>query len=270
MPEVRPVKIAHDELQAFREQGFVRLGPVAPVHVIEELCRRIDEIMMGEVVYPNMLMQLCPSAGRPESFEQTRTFKGRSLNYRKIQDLEQDPLFLDYLSSPLFRDICLRIIGRRVSIYRAMFFNKPAEQGVTINWHADGVGDWADDWDLDIPPAFSLWTALDASRMENGCLRIIPGSHIRRLASRNSRPSTSEIEAQVPPAERLHLEMEAGEVVLLDNRTLHTSGTNRTDCPRRAFSVCYIDSATRDTTTGRQFPRLFPNYRPSKFDAKAR
>ena len=30
----------------------------------------------------------------------------------------------------------------------------------------------------------------------------------------------------------------------------------------RAFSVCYIDAATRQKTTGHAFPRVFPTYQP--------
>ena len=41
---------------------------------------------------------------------------------------------------PIGRDA--KIVGDEISIFRAMFFNKPAEQGVTIDWHQDGAGGW--------------------------------------------------------------------------------------------------------------------------------
>ena len=56
--------------------------------------------------------------------------------------------------------------------------------------------------------------------------------------------------------------MEKGEVVLLHNWTLHRSETNSTNRPRRAFSVCYIDAATRQRDNGRAFPQIFPEYVP--------
>ena len=127
--------LTDDELATFHEQGYVRLGKVAPDEEIEALCQRIDDIMLGKIRYDNMLMQLCPSAGHPELSKQTKEFKGSTLKYRKIQDLDQDPLFLPYIRHPLFRDITQKIIGEKVSAFRTMFFNKPAEQGVVINWH---------------------------------------------------------------------------------------------------------------------------------------
>ena len=54
------------------------------------------------------------------------------------------------------------------------------------------------------------------------------------------------------------IETEAGEVLLLHNWLLHRLSVNVTGSPRRAFSVCYMEQATR--STGRE------TYRPL-FDA---
>ena len=123
---IHPPVLSDAELAAYHEHGYVRLGKVAPDEEIEALCRRIDDIMLGKIRYDNMLMQLCPSAGKPELSKQTKVFKGSTLKYRKVQDLEQDPLFLPYIQHPLFRDITRKIIGEEVSAFRTMFFNKPA------------------------------------------------------------------------------------------------------------------------------------------------
>ena len=246
------------ELGRFHERGYVRLGHVAPREEIDALCRRIDRIMLGEVRYDRMLMQLCPSAGKPELSRSSREFKESSLKYRKIQDLEQDPLFLDYIQKPLFRDLTARIVAPEVSVFRAMFFNKPAEQGVTINWHQDGAGGWH----LSIPPKVTVWTALDDTCVANGCLQIIPGSHHTMIPETGDQLSAEERALHAPDEKRLYLEMDKGEVVLLHNWTLHRSETNNTNRPRRAFSVCYIDAATRQKTTGCAYPRVFPTYQP--------
>ena len=246
------------EVDQFHQQGYVRFGHVASREEIDALCQRIDQIMLGEVRYDDMLMQLCPSAGNPDLSRQTKEFKGSTLKYRKIQDLEQDPLFLGYLQKPLFRDLTAKIVGAEVSIFRAMFFNKPAEQGVMINWHQDGAGGWQ----LSIPPKVTVWTALDDTCVANGCLQIIPSSHHSMIPETGDQLSDDERALHAPDERRLYLEMEKGEVVLLHNWTLHRSETNSTNRPRRAFSVCYIDAATRQKTSGRAFPRVFPTYQP--------
>ena len=258
MTHLHAPTLSRDELTTYHEQGYVRLGHVAPADEIDALRTRIDQIMLGEIRYDNMLMQLCPSAGELEKSRQTKEFKGSTLKYRKIQDLEQDPLFLVYMQKALFRDLTAKIIGEHVSAFRAMFFNKPAEQGVTINWHQDGAGGWK----LDIPPRITIWTALDDTCEANGCLQIIPGSHKTRIPEQGDQLNEEERAIHAPDEKRLYLEMEQGEVVLLHNWTLHRSETNSTNRPRRAFSVCYIDTATREQTSGRAFPEIFPEYRP--------
>lgn len=250
--------LTDDELAAYQEHGYVRLGKVAPKEEIKALCQRIDDIMLGKIRYDKMLMQLCPSVGKPELAKQTKVFKGSTLKYRKVQDLEQDPLFLPYIQHPLFRDITRKIIGEEVSAFRTMFFNKPARQGVPLNWHQDGAGGWK----LSIPPKVTIWTALDATSIANGCLQIIPGSHKSLIPEKGDLLSPEERAIHAPDEKRLYLEMEMGEVALLHNWTLHRSGVNTTNCPRRAFSVCYIDAATYQVTTGRRYPKVFPEYVP--------
>ncbi len=253
-------ELTEEELKAYQENGYVRIGHVVPPREIEALCQRIDDIMLGKIRYGNMLMQLCPSAGKPELARQSKTFKASSLKYRKIQDLEQDPLFLAYLQNRLFRDTTRKIIGEHISVFRAMFFNKPADQGVTIDWHQDGAGGWK----LSIPPRVTIWTALDQTRIENGCLQIIPGTHHRIIPEKGDLLSPEEIAEHAPEEKRLHLEMEPGEVVILNNWTLHRSETNQTNRPRRAFSVCYIDAETTQLTSDQRYPKVFPEYAPAE------
>ena len=61
--------LTDNELATYQEQGYVRLGKVAPDEEINALCQRIDDIMLGKIRYDKMLMQLCPSAGNLELSE---------------------------------------------------------------------------------------------------------------------------------------------------------------------------------------------------------
>ena len=81
-----------------------------------------------------------------------------------LDDLEQDPLFLSYIQHPLIRQIASRYIGENVSIFRAMFMNKPAESGTVLPWHQDiGVG-----WGIDTNPIITVWMSLDTATVASG------------------------------------------------------------------------------------------------------
>lgn len=249
-------RITDEQWSHFEEHGYVKLGQV-PGHELAELQQRIDDIMMGvaDIDYERVMMQLDRADG-PDSKPgpQSRGHKGATLAYRKIQDLELDPLFLAYLQRELYSDICARAYGEGTAIacFRAMFMNKPSGLGSYLIWHQDR---WTD---LDRDPLITVWTALDPATKDNGCVQIVPGSHRELLNPEHGSGFLTDEQANeiAERSDTVYLELEAGQVVLLHNHMLHTSDVNRTDQSRRAFSVCYMDAATR-SDRGTQFPVVF-------------
>jgi hypothetical protein len=249
-------ELSADELARFEETGVVRLGRVVDDGELAALRTRIDDIMLGRVRYDGMMMQLDSDSGRYEDMPaQTPGFKGATLAYRKIEQLELDPVFRRYLQRPLIRSLATRLIGPEVAIYRSMFMNKPAGKGTVLPWHQDG----GRIWQLTGQPLLTLWLALDPATPDNGCVRIVPGSHRLGLLSEYGHTITPEQErAHCPPERCEELVMEPGELVLLHNLVLHASGINTSGQPRRAFSACLMDAAIRSTIPDHPgFPRLF-------------
>ncbi len=240
----------------YEDQGFLHLGKVLSDAELAALQGRIDAIMLGEapVPYDRILMQLDSTDGKNPG-PQSKGHKGATLAYRKIQDLELDPLFRDYLSQPIFRDICARVYGADTSIaaFRAMFMNKPAQQGTFLPWHQDR-------WNyLDRDPLITVWTALDPATRANGCMQVIEGSHKFGLLN-PADPSGWVTPQQAEELTAKHpiqfLELAPGESVLLHNWLLHASDINGTDISRRAFSVCYMDARTQ-ASNGEEYAVVF-------------
>jgi phytanoyl-CoA hydroxylase len=250
--------ISEAQWQQYDQSGYLNLGQLLNANDLDALRRRIDDIMLGKarIDYGRLLMQLDSDTGKYEEMkEMSRGHKGESLAYRKIQDLEYDPLFLEYMQRPIFREISARVYGEQTPIvaFRAMFMNKPAHKGTFLPWHQDR---WKH---LDRDPLVTTWTALDPATIANGCVQVIPGSHKIGVInpSNGSGFLTHEQAAEHCTADKVvHLELKAGEVVLLHNWLLHGSDVNKTDIPRRAFSVCYMDAATQGSN-GERFSRIF-------------
>ena len=236
--------ISEKQWSEFDSEGFLRLGAVVPEEMLVAMQSRIDEIMLGEanLDYDRMLMQLDSSDGDYDSAgAQTRGHKGKTLNYRKIQLLERDPIFLAYMQLPIFAEAAKRFYGDLpVAAFRAMFMNKPAKLGTVLPLHQDR---WRA---LDRDPRLTIYTALDAATMDNGCVEIIAGTQHKILNPQH--PSgflTAEMEQTfIDDPRRVPLVLDAGEVVLMNPWTIHGSGVNRTDHSRRAFSVCLMDAQT--------------------------
>jgi len=91
--------------------------------------------------------------------------------------LEFDPLFLEFMQRPIFREISARVYGvdTPITAFRAMFMNKPSHKGTFLPFHQDR---WSY---LDRDPLVTTWTALDPATVANGCVQIVPGSHKFRV-----------------------------------------------------------------------------------------
>jgi len=131
-----------------------------------------------------------------------------------------------------------------ISAFRIMFFNKPAGKGTHLPWHQDR---WQH---LDRDPLLTMYTALDPSSPENGCVQVIPGSHKKGVINKEHHSgflTEKQAEEHCLAADIVNLELEAGQVALLHNWTLHRSGVNnsKTGLARRAFSVNYTDGKTQ-------------------------
>ncbi len=251
--------LTDDQWQQYERDGYLKLGRLLSGPELAALQQRIDDIMLGraKIDYGRVLMQL--DAGGDDyskNLPQTKGFKGPSRDYRKIQDLELDPLFLEFSKHPLARHICGRVYGAQTAIkcMRAMFMNKPARRGTVLPWHQDR---WTA---LDRDPLVTIWTALDPATIANGCVRVIPGSH-RQLVNREASAGflSKEQVAALDESTAVHLELAAGETVLLHNWVLHNSGVNNSSLSRRAYSVCYMEAATKYCESGLtdQFNVLF-------------
>ena len=96
--------ISDEQWAQFEKEGYVRLGKVMSDNELAGLQQRIDDIMLGIVkVHDQMFMQLDSETGDySEKRITTRGHQVSTLNYRKIQDLEFDPLFLSYMQKPVF------------------------------------------------------------------------------------------------------------------------------------------------------------------------
>ena len=239
-------------------QGYARLGRVLDDRGLAALRERAEDLMLGRVTYPGLFFQLDGTTGRSADAPRGLGWQGPSLIYRKLEKLERDPRFLEWLSNPLFgRIACGRIEGG-VVIYRAILFNKGAAAGSEIPWHQDGGKLWG----LSREPELQIWTALDDAPEDGGCLEVVPGSHTWGLATPlGGVVPDDQVLAREAFSRAVALPVQAGEVVLLDSQVWHRSSRNRPGHRRLAFSVCYMSAATRclrKRRPPRRFFEVFP------------
>ncbi len=164
-----------------------------------------------------------------------------SLNY-------QDPVFSELIASP---DALGALAG--------LGFNEPryfggaiiAKEGGSppLYWHQDWTY-WEEPESADPVPhqVFLMWYLTDTERV-NGCLRVVPGSHNKRLevhdmigthddGVRHQDPETSAGYKPLPG--EVDICVTAGDLVIGDARVLHAAHANNTDQRRTVITLWYV------------------------------
>ena len=145
--------------------------------------------------------------------------------------------FLSFGTTVGLTSILRQLVGPDVLMWGSQLFCKPASIGMAIPWHQDG-----DYWPIRPLANVSAWIAIDPATRENGCLRIIPGSHRDGLAPhvQDNRQNIALDQTVAPEhldeARAIDLELEPGQLALFDVYLMHGSNAN-TSGKRRAGQV---------------------------------
>ena len=88
------------------------------------------------------------------------------------QALKGADTWMDHAAIPEVLDAVAQLIGPDILLWGTTVFGKPAHSGKETPWHQDGQY-----WPIRPLATCSVWIAIDPATSENGCLRVIPGSH---------------------------------------------------------------------------------------------
>jgi hypothetical protein len=157
----------------------------------------------------------------------------------RIDALIDDPRFAEPA-----RDLCG---AERVSLFTDMLNLKRPRQGSRFRWHQ--VSPYWAHFHPEVGRLPNLMLALDDASEQNGCLRIVPGSHRRgmlpglqgqgRLGPLFTDPRHFDAAAQQPCA------MRAGSLLCFSPHVVHGSEPNRSAQPRRALLFTYQPGVAR-------------------------
>ncbi len=157
-----------------------------------------------------------------------------------------DTGFLNVARIPAILDMVEQLIGPDFALWNSSFFAKPARVGTKTPWHQDG-----EYWPIRPLATCSVWIAVDPASTENGCLRVIPGSHRHRQLGRhdfNGAEGLSlplELRAEeFDDATARDIVLDTGQVSLHDIYLAHGSEANRSATPRRGMTLRYMPTTS--------------------------
>lgn len=164
-----------------------------------------------------------------------------------VPDL-RDPIFGQLIASNGIR-ACFANLGLDGAAFFSGFVISKPPRSPRLVWHSDWY--WWDDpvsYIQEPSQIFAMYYLTD-TRRENGCLRVIPGSHMRRHPlhdlMKDGHIELSKAEDMTRPEfadwpEEVSVHVTAGDVVLGDARLLHASHSNDSQARRSLITLWYF------------------------------
>jgi phytanoyl-CoA hydroxylase len=254
-PAAAPDSFTEDDLARFERDGFIivrGLGGEALRQrmldvTLDGLARLIEPVEFeADVHYP----------GAPES----RDVHGGHTVRRLQAALSRDHVFVEWLTSP-------PLVSRLGQILGPAYFCPLAHHNCVMTKHPAFSSDtgWHQDiryWSFAEPELVTVWLALGPERSDNGCLRVIPGSHRMPLERsrfddalffRDDLPENQELIARAGC-----VELEPGDTLFFHCKTLHAATRNYTDQTKYSvvFTFRSADNPPRAGTRSAESPEL--------------
>jgi ectoine hydroxylase-related dioxygenase (phytanoyl-CoA dioxygenase family) len=158
----------------------------------------------------------------------------------------RDHRLLRLLLDDRLLDLVEPITGPDIVLWSSGFICKLPHVGPPTPWHEDTTY-WNGRLDSD-EGIVTIWLALDRTSKENGCMRVIPGSH-------RAKPGRYEVldpgaffhseAAGVDESRAVYFELEPGQCSLHDGRITHGATANTSPHRRAGYTMRYLPASTR-------------------------
>ena len=165
--------------------------------------------------------------------------KSRPETLKQMQRMgECDPYFRRYVEHPRWNALAVGLLGEQVHFTEPQWFNKPPLTMHVTPPHQDNYY-----FCLRPPHVVTMWLALDRVNEDNGCLRYVPGSHLRGLRPHNATDvigfsqGITDYGPEDEAAEVL-IQLEPGDLVCHHGELIHRADANHSQTlSRRAFAL---------------------------------
>jgi ectoine hydroxylase-related dioxygenase (phytanoyl-CoA dioxygenase family) len=161
---------------------------------------------------------------------------------------QRDPRLLEFLLAGEVLDLVEPVIGPDIGLFASAFLSKEAYSGRATPWHEDSYF-WQDRFDR-MDRIATVWLALDPVDRENGCMRVLPGSHLETGSEYDfADPDTNSfdrvVKGDVDESKAVDFELDANQCSLHDARIIHGATANGSPRRRAGYTIRYFSQALR-------------------------
>jgi phytanoyl-CoA hydroxylase len=165
--------------------------------------------------------------------------------------MRDDPFWIKLIGDPKLLDTLEQFLGPNIASFASHYVCKPPKVGKRIHWHQDGAY-----WPLQPMEVVSVWFAVDKSIRENGCMRVVPGSHKQGLQAKGMNSEEFERHVKqihmgkessmfyVDESNIVDVELNPGDISIHHPAMIHGSEPNTSDLRRCGLTIRYIPTST--------------------------
>lgn len=248
LTEARPPGLTREQIAAFHREGYLVLREFLTPDEIATFQAQTDDL--------HHKLRDNPPPGVAIGWEESKD--GGESRIQQVLHAEKVSPFLDgLLRSEKVLAVMRDLIGPDLKLFETKFVLKSAHVGGEVPWHQDYAY-----WKTFArsPIQVNCMIAIDDSTLENGCLEVLPGSHLTGIRDHGAHGGGKNFVLATDPETRAHeslvrIPAKSGTAILFGPLLLHHSNPNRSDNQRRSVTVVYgipgWDSRPGETLTER-------------------
>jgi len=217
--------LSAEERSFYAREGYVVPAWRFPVRKIDEMRAALDKVIADN---PGVRPEKLVSAHLEHGSEGVR-------GSRAFLELARDRDLVELISDA---------IGEDVILWGCQVFCKPGGDGLETPFHQDGHY-----WPIRPLATCTAWIALDPSRKENGCLKVVPRSHAEKQLFPHLREDredlvlTNRIQG-FDESSAVEIELEPGQMSLHDVYMIHGATVNRSPMRRAGVAIRYMPGSS--------------------------
>lgn len=197
-------------------------------------------------LFPARIIDGAETAAHRKKLEQAEAEIG-PLNYQgKVHTILRSPLELATL--PRVLDVVEALIGPNILLWTSTYIIKEPHTPAHVSWHQDLTY-----WGPSGNDQVSMWLALSPATQANGCMRLIPGSHLAGRHRHRTNESDTNLLFQgqtvdgVDESQTVFCALQPGQASFHHGWTLHSSLPNESDQRRIGLNAQYLTTHMRQT-----------------------
>jgi len=223
-----------EEIEHFTRDGYQVVRGLVPAEACASMLK-LAERDLHDATDPVEFEADTHYPGSPSS----RDAPGGRTVRRLLQAYARAPVFREWATAPSIVVRLRQLLGAQIVLSQAhhnCVMTKDPRYSSLTNWHRD-----IRYWSYERPELVSVWLALGEERPDNGCLMLLPGSHMmafeadrldaKQFLRTDVAENTQLLKTQV------YAELKPGDVLFFHCRLFHAASRNNS--PRTKFSAVF-------------------------------